>query len=103
VPDLAEVVQQLIEREQRMQRELLGRAFEPLDRTFDLFEQSAEALREQAAALDRAGAALQQAAGLMKTQAELFHATVRALRQPSRRAETILGVAEPPPRQQKKR
>jgi hypothetical protein len=96
VPDVGELLRDALERERRLQREVLGRALEPLDRTFDLFEQSAAMLHEQAEAIERAGAALQQAAGLMKVQAELFQATVRALREPSRRVESALGVGKEP-------
>jgi hypothetical protein len=84
--------QSLLERERELQKDLLGHVFEPFDATFDLLEQSGTALREQAEAVEHAARSLEQAAGLMKTQADLFERTVRTLREPSRRVESIVGL-----------
>lgn len=88
----AELVQEVLERERALQRDLLGRAFEPLDAAFDLLEQSGTALREQAEAVEHAARSLEQAAGLMKAQADLFERTIRILREPSRRIESAVGL-----------
>jgi hypothetical protein len=80
------------ERDPELQRDLLGRAFEPFDAAFGLLEQSGTALREQAEAIEHAAKSLEQAAGLMKTQADLFERTIRMLREPSRRIESAVGL-----------
>jgi hypothetical protein len=88
----AELVQEVLERERALQRDLLGRAFAPFDAAFDLLEQSGTALREQAEAVEHAARSLEQAAGLMKAQADLFERTIRILREPSRRIESAVGL-----------
>jgi signal transduction histidine kinase len=88
----AELVQEVLERERELQRDLLGRVFEPFDAAFDLLEQSGAALREQAEAIEHAARSLEQAAGLMKAQADLFERTIRTLREPSRRIESAVGL-----------
>ena len=81
--------------ERRLQREVVGRALEPLDAVFDMLEESGAALRGQAEALQHAAQALEQTAVLMRTQAELFESTVRTLREPSRMLESAVGVERP--------
>lgn len=88
----AELVQHMLERERELQRDLLGRVFEPFDAAFDVLEQSGVVLRQQAEAIQRAAKSMEQAAGLMKTQAELYERTIRTLREPSRRIESAVGV-----------
>jgi hypothetical protein len=78
----AELFQQLVEREQRLQRELLDRAFEPYDAVFDLLEGSSAVMREQAEAMEQAAAAVERAAALMRRQAELFATATRTARLP---------------------
>jgi hypothetical protein len=90
--DWQKTMQSVLERERELQRDLLGRAFEPFDATFGLLEQSGAALREQAQAIEHAAKSLEQAAGLMKTQADLFERTIRMMREPSRRIESAMGV-----------
>jgi hypothetical protein len=87
-----DLVQELLERERRLQREVVSRILGPADAVFDLLEQSAEALQQQAAALEEAGRALEQTAALMKAQAELFERTVHALREPAELAKAAAGV-----------
>jgi hypothetical protein len=90
--DWQKTMQSVLERERELQRDLLGRAFEPFDAAFDLLQQSGAALREQAEAIEHAAKSLEQAAGLMKTQADLFEHTIRILREPSRRIESAIGL-----------
>jgi hypothetical protein len=82
-----ELVQEVIERERRLQSELVGHLVAPVDAVFDLLEESEAALRRQAEALEAAGRALEETAGLMKAQAELFGRTIAALRQPAELAK----------------
>ena len=82
----------VLDDERRLQREVVGRALGPSDAVFDLLEESGAALRGQAEALEHAAQALEQTAVLMRTQAELFEATIRTLREPSRRLEAAAGV-----------
>jgi hypothetical protein len=77
-----ELVQELVEHERRLQREVTGALLAPVDALFDLLEESGATLQRQAEALQAAGRALDDTAGLMKSQAELFERTIGALRQP---------------------
>src|SRR3954468_11681135 len=87
-----ELLQELLEVERRVQREVVGRALAPLDAAFDLLEQSGAALRGQAEAMEHAAQALEQTAVLMKTQAELFERTVRTWREPTRLLGSAAGL-----------
>jgi hypothetical protein len=87
-----ELVQELIEREQRMQKQLAGRLLAPIDAIFDLLEQSGQMLRSQAEALETAGQALEETARLANVQAELFERTVLAMREPTELAKTAMGL-----------
>jgi hypothetical protein len=91
-----ELVQEVLERERRLQQELLARAFAPLDAVFDLLEQSGAALHRQAEALRESARALEQAAGMMEVQAELFECTIAVLREPGELVKRTAGV---PPRE----
>jgi hypothetical protein len=77
-----ELVQELVERERRLQREVTGRLLAPFDVAFDLLEESAVTLRRQAEALEAAGRALEDTAALVGRQAELFEHTLGGLRHP---------------------
>ena len=79
----AELLREVIERERRLQQEIAGRLFEPVDAIFDLLEQSGSALRQQSQALEEAARALEQTATVMKAQAELFERTVHTVRRPA--------------------
>jgi hypothetical protein len=87
-----ELIEELLERERRLQRELLSKAFAPLDAIFDLLEQSSTALHKQAEALNESARALQQAAGMMEVQAQQFERAIQVLRQPAELAKAATGV-----------
>jgi hypothetical protein len=87
-----ELVQEVIERERRLQKELTGRLVAPVDAVFDLLEETGATLRRQAEALEAAGRALEETAGLMKRQAELFERTIGTLRQPTELAKAATGL-----------
>ncbi len=87
-----ELVQELIERERRMQRELTSHLVAPVDAVFDLLEETGATLRRQAEALEAAGRALEETARLMKHQAELFERTIGTLRQPTELAKAAAGL-----------
>ena len=93
-----ELIREIVERERRLQEELLARAFAPFDAVFDLLEQSAAALRRQAEALNESARALEQAAGMIEVQAELFERTIRTLREPAEVAKAAAGVPRRPAR-----
>jgi hypothetical protein len=78
-----ELMQEVVERERRLQRDLADRVLAPVDAVFDLLEESGAVLRSQAEALEGAGRALEETAGLMKRQAELFERTIVTLRRPA--------------------
>jgi hypothetical protein len=87
-----ELVQALIERERRLQKELTGLLVAPVDAALDMLEETGVVLRSQAEALEAAGRALEETAGLVKIQAELFERTVGALREPAERAKAVVGL-----------
>ena len=87
-----ELVQEVIERERRLQTQLAGHVFAPVDLIFDLLEESGSMLRRQAEALEVAGRALEETAGVVKSQAELFERTIGALREPTERARAAAGL-----------
>jgi hypothetical protein len=87
-----ELVQELIERERNVQRQVTSRLIAPFDVIFDLLEQNGAMLRSQAEALEAAGEALENAARLVKTQAELFERAIGVLRQPTELAKTATGL-----------
>ena len=87
-----ELVHELIEREQKLQKQAAGQLLAPIDAVFDLLEESGATLRKQAEALESAGQALEESARLFKTQAGLFERAVSTLRQPSDRARTVVGL-----------
>ena len=98
----AELLREVIERERRLQQEIAGRLFEPVDAIFDLLEQSGSALRQQSEALGEAARALEQTATVMKAQAELFERTVHTVRQPTELAKAAAGVKKPAGKRAKK-
>ncbi len=87
-----ELLQEVLEHERRLQREVVGRLLAPADAIFDLLEQSGAALHQQAEALEEAARALEQTAAMVKTQADLFERTVRAVREPTELAKAAAGV-----------
>jgi hypothetical protein len=87
-----ELVQEVVDRERRLQGDLAGRLLAPVDAVFDLLEQAGATLRQQAEALQTAGRALEESAGLMKSQAELFERTIATLREPAERARAAAGL-----------
>lgn len=87
-----ELVQEVIERERRLQKELTSRLLAPADALFDLLEQSGAAMSHQAQALEAAGRALSETAALMRGQAELFERTVATVRQPTDLAKAAAGL-----------
>ena len=95
-----ELLQDVLERERRLQRVVVERLLAPADAIFDLLEQSGAALHQQAEALEEASRALEQTAVLMKTQADLFERTVRAVREPAEFAKAAAGpeTRRPPKR-----
>jgi hypothetical protein len=91
-----ELLQQVIDTEQRLQGNLVGGLLGPLEAGFDLLEETGATLRRQAEALESAGRALTEAAGLMKGQAELFERLIATLRQPSDLAKKAAGGGRRP-------
>ena len=88
----AALVQEVIEREQTLQKLIGARVIEPVETGFDLLEDSAKTLRRQAETLGSAAQALQETAALMSQQAELFERTIHTLRQPLTLARSAAGM-----------
>ncbi len=91
-----ELIQDVLERERRLQRNVLGHVFAPLDAVLDLLEQSGATIRQQAEALEQAAQALEQTALLMKAQAELFERSIKTIRQPTDLARSVAGLEKRP-------
>jgi hypothetical protein len=91
-----ELLQEVIERERRLQRGVARRALAPVDAVFDLLAESGLMLRSQAEALEAAGRALEDTAGLVRRQAELFDRTIAALREPAELAKVAAGLDRTP-------
>src|SRR3954469_12449613 len=87
-----ELLTEIVERERRLQGQLVGTLAAPLDAVFDLLEQSSATLSKQAEALEAAGRALEDTAGLVKRQAELFDTTLSTLRAPAEAAKAQAGA-----------
>jgi hypothetical protein len=90
---LTGALQELVERERRMQRDLADRMLAPVDAVFDLLGQSSQMLQQQAEALASAGRALEDAARVMRHQADMFDQTVGALREPVKLMKAAAGPA----------
>jgi hypothetical protein len=97
-----ELVQEVIERERAVQRQLASRLLAPADAIFDLLQESGSMLRRQAEALESAGLAISETAGLMKSQAELFERTIEILREPTELAKAAAGLERKPRRTRSK-
>ena len=87
-----DLIGDVLERERKLQREVLGRVFAPVDAVFDLLEQSGATIRQQAEALEQAARALEDTAVLMKAQAELFERGIRTAREPADIARRVAGL-----------
>jgi hypothetical protein len=96
-----ELLQDVLERERKLQREVLGHAFAPLDAVFDLLEKSGATIRQQAEALEQAAQALEQTAVLMKAQAELFERGIKTIREPADLARKAAGLEKRPKTKQR--
>jgi hypothetical protein len=91
-----QLLEELIERERRLQRDLMAQLVAPVDAVFDLLEESGATLRRQAEALEAAGRALEETAALAQRQAELFEKTISLLRQPTELAKAAAAVERRP-------
>ena len=91
-----ELLQEVVERERKLQADVFGRLLDPIDAVLDLLEESGKTFRAQADALEEASAALEQTAKLMQTQAEIYEGTIRALREPADLARKVAGTRPKP-------
>jgi hypothetical protein len=98
-----ELVQDILERERRLQKELAGQLAAPVDAVLGLLEESGATLRRQAEALEAAGRALEEAGGLMKHQAAAFERTIDLLHQPAEVARTAAGLDKRPRKRGRRR
>ena len=96
-----ELIQSVLERERKLQREVLGLVFGPLDAVLDLLEQSGATIRQQAEAIEQAARALEDTAVLMKAQAELFERGVKTAREPADLARSVAGLQRRPAKKKK--
>jgi hypothetical protein len=87
-----DLVQEVIDRQQRAQKQLAAGLVAPVDAVFDLLEQIGATLRRQAEALETAGRALEESARLAQNQAELFERTISVLREPTEMAKSVVGL-----------
>ena len=87
-----DLVQEVLERERRVQKQLAAGLLAPVDAVLDLLEQVGVTLHRQAEALETAGRALEETARLAHSQADLFERTIRALGEPAEIAKTAAGL-----------
>jgi hypothetical protein len=87
-----ELVQEVVERERRLQKQVAGHLLAPVDAVFDLLEESGMMMRRQGEALEAAGRALEETAELVKTQAKLIETTIGALREPAEQVRVVAGL-----------
>lgn len=92
------LVQEILERERALQREVTSQIVAPVDAVFDLLQETGSMLERQAEALEAAGAALAETAALVKGQAALFERTVRSLRRPVELAKSAARLEKKPAR-----
>jgi hypothetical protein len=78
-----ELLQEIVDSEQRLQGNLVSGLLAPVGAVFDLLQESGATLRKQAETMESAGRALQDTSALMKQQAELFERMIAILRQPT--------------------
>jgi hypothetical protein len=78
-----EMLQELVDAQQRLQGNVLGGLLAPVEAVFDLLQESGATLRKQAESMESAGRALQDTSALMKQQAELFERMIGIMRQPT--------------------
>ena len=93
-----QLLQEVIERERALQKQITGAVLAPVDAIFDLVEESGLVLRQQAEALEAAGRALEDTARLVQTQAELFERALGALREPTELAKAAAGLERRAPK-----
>jgi hypothetical protein len=98
-----QLLQEVIERERALQKQIAGAVLAPVDAIFDLIEESGQVLQQQAEALEAAGRALEDTARLVKTQAELFERAVGALREPTELAKVAAGLERRAPKRPRKK
>ncbi|MBV8999971.1 MAG: hypothetical protein JO304_12975 [Solirubrobacterales bacterium] len=87
-----DLLQEVIERERSVQKQVAAGLVAPVDAVFDLLEQIGMTLRRQAEALETAGQALEETARLAQNQAELYERTIRTLREPAEIAKSVVGL-----------
>ena len=78
-----ELLQQIVEAQQRLQGNVVDGLLGPVEAVFDLLQESGATMRKQAETMESAGRALQDTATLMKQQAELFERVLSVVRQPT--------------------
>ena len=91
-----ELVEEIVERERRLQKDVANRVFGPVDAVFDLLQESAIMMARQAEALEAAGRALEDTAAIVKAQAGLFERTIGTMRQPTELAKRAAGAERKP-------
>lgn len=87
-----ELMQNVIDRERRLQKQLATQLAAPVDAVLGLLEESGATMRRQAEAVEAAGRALQEAGGLMKRQAAAFEQAIDVLHQPAEVARAAAGL-----------
>ncbi len=98
-----ELLQEVVDAEQRLRGSLLGGVLAPVEAVFDLLQESGATLRRQAETMESAGRALQDTSALMKQQAELFERMISILRQPTDLARAaVKGGAKKPAKEPRK-
>jgi signal transduction histidine kinase len=78
----AELFDELLQRQARLEEQIVGRALAPVTMALDLTDQSVATMRAQATAFAAAASSFQQASELLELQASLLERTTQTLRDP---------------------
>jgi hypothetical protein len=89
-----EALEQVLRRQMDFDRQLVSRAFAPLNVVLDSLEGTARAMRTQADAFEAAAAAFKQSAELLDVQAGMLEKAIEALRDPAEFVKSAGGLAE---------
>ena len=90
------LVQEVVERERELQREVAAHLVGPVDALFDFLEEGGATMRKQSEAMKLAGRALEETAALMMKQARLFEQALATIEQPAEAAISIAGLDREP-------
>ena len=91
-----DLVQELFERERKLQRDLLARTFAPFARRLRPARAERRSVASAGRGVERVRPGAEQAASMIEVQADLFQRTVKTLREPAEIAKAAAGLERRP-------